>query len=308
MGNIQGDPMSKNMLLGAAVFAALGLFMSGCTQDCADEQSSYDKSAVLVHVNDNGVTLDKYKEEAAALPPASQQLLDDPEARAKFLDNLVARELIIQEAVKTGLGKDPEVMKRLDQTRDNLLIGLYVKNEVFDKSKFSDEDVKKYFDEHKDSLGSVRISHIQVPAKETAEEVLAKYKAGEPFAKLAKEYSGDEETKAKGGDLGFLSWAQIGSGDLKDAAFNTPAGDVSNVVRSSFAFHVIKVTEKKPATDKDFDSLKDPLKEYLTEKRKEELFEAKVKDLKTKAAIKPDEEAQKQIPSAATVPQGQPSE
>lgn len=302
--------MSNTRLMGAVFCAALLLFTYGCDKKPAAGKPAAEKSPVLVVVNNADITLDDYREEAAALSPAAQSVLVEPEARNKFLDNLVAKRLLVQQALKAGLDKDPEVVKRLNQTRDNLVLGLYVKNEVFDKANFTDADVKKYFDEHKDSLGSVRISHVQVPSKEIAQEVLAKYKAGEKFQDLVARYSQDSGTKGRGGDLGYLSWAQFGSGDLREAAFGTKVGEVGNVVRSSFAYHVIKVTDKKPAKDEEYDMLKDKIKEYLVEKRKEELFDSIVKGLKDKATITPGAEVDKHLASLVRQPeqQGMPAE
>lgn len=279
--------MSSIKVLGAAAMAAFGLFLTGCNQDGATTaKSPRTVSPVIVNVNNEPITVDDFRAETAGLPPEAMDVLADDEARTKFLDNLVAKKLIIQDALKRGMDKDPDVVQKLDQIRDNMVLGMYVQKEVVEKASVTDEAVKKYFDEHKADLGSVRISHIQVPTQEEAKETIVKFKAGESFKDLARKYSEDTRTKDKEGDLGFLGWADFGAADLREAAFTTPLGDVSNVVRSSFAFHVIKVTDKKPATDEEFPAIKAQLKDFLIEKSKEDMFEARVKELKDKAAIK----------------------
>lgn len=285
--------MKKLLFLSAALLAALGLFLTACNEDNDVGRADYDKSPILATVNGGSVTVDEFKAQAAELPAYAAQTLSDEKARSKFLDNLISRELLVQAARKAGYGKDTEIRRAVNDYMENLMFRRYVKAEIVDKAAVTDDEVKAYFDKNKDILGSVRMSHIQVGSREEAEDVLIKYKAGESFRSLAKTYSQDKDTNKKGGDLGFLSWSAFGSPELREAAFGTPLGEVSNVVRSSFAYHIIKITDKKPAVDEDFDKLKDALKEDLLEKRKEKLFNTRIEELRAAADIKQNEEALK---------------
>src|SRR5512135_1611284 len=274
----------------AAAGAALTLVLAACgpkkeAANAPTSAPSAPSSQVLATVNGKDITVDDFKAEASTLSPLAVNALGEMKNKEKFLDNLVDKQLIVQEAEKMGLDKDPEVVKRLNLVKSNLMLGMLVKKEVMDKSNVSDQDVKAYFEQHKDDLGSVRLSHILVSSQKEAEDVLAKLKAGESFAKLAKEYSLDTKTKANGGDLGYVKWAQFGSPGLKEAAFKLKPGEVSGIVQSQFGFHIMKVTEKKPAAEADFEGMKDALKDYLLEQKKEDLFQALVKGLKDKAKI-----------------------
>jgi len=282
--------MRKHFIVSAVIAASLLMLVAGCSRDTAANRTN-DKSPVLAEVNGSPITVDMFKSETDTLPPQVRQMLSDDETKKKFLDEVINKELLVQQARKEGLENDPDYKKIMDRTSFNLLLQMYVSREVFDKATATDEEVKEYFDKNKQNLGSVRISHIQVGTPEEAEEVLAKYKGGTPFMKLVMKYSQDSETKNNGGDLGYVNWSQFGSPVLRDAAFNTPLGDVSNVIRSSFAYHIIKVTDKKPAKDADFDKLKDNLKQYLLDKRREDLFEKKVEELTAAATITKNEDA-----------------
>lgn len=283
--------MRNELIKLAAAGAALTLLLAACgpkkeaATSPTSKESAAPASSVLAVVNGKDITADDFKAEASTLSPVAVNALGDAKNKEKFLDNLVDKQLIVQEAEKMGLDKDPEVVKRINLVKSNLMLGMLVKKEVMDKSNVSDQDVKAYFDQHKEELGSVRLSHILVGSQKQAEEVLAKLKAGESFAKLAKEYSLDTKTKVNGGDLGFVKWAQFGSPGLKAAAFKLKPGEVSSIVQSQFGYHIMKVTEKKPAAEADFAGMKDALKDYVLEQKKEELFEALVKGLKDKAKI-----------------------
>jgi len=266
----------------AALFAACG---QKAGQEKAGEAAKADSSAVLAVVNGKNITAEDFKMEAASLSPMAIKSLADEKNKQKFLDNLVDKALIVQKAESLGMDKEPEVARRLNQIKSSMLLGYYVKKEVLEKASATDKEVKDYFDKNKGDMGSVRLSHILIASQKEAEDILAKLKAGGDFKALAKQYSLDTKTKNTGGDLGFVKWEQFGSAGLKDAAFKLKPGEVSGIVQSQFGYHIMKVTEKKPATDTDFAVMKDALKAQVTEKKKEEAFESIVKDLKAQAKV-----------------------
>ena len=277
--------MSNKLKVIAAACALLFVF-AACAKN--GEQAAGTKtgnSPVIAVVNGQDITAEDYQEEAAALSPYAIKALEDPKNKEKFLENLEDKRLIVQKAESMGLDKDPEMAAKLNRLKDTLLLGEFVKKEILEKANVTDQDVKAYFDQHKADLGAVRISHILVASQQEAQDILQKLKAGENFASLAKKYSLDEKTKANGGDLGWVKWEQFGSASLKDAAFKLNPGEVSGIVQSQFGYHIMKVTDKKPASDSDFAKLKDALKEQVAEKKKEDLFETYVKDMRSKAKI-----------------------
>jgi hypothetical protein len=93
----------------------------------------------------------------------------------------------------------------------------------------------------------VRASHILLPAnkKKLAEQVLAKAKAGQNFAKLAKKYSTDKTSAAKGGDLGYFAKGQMVPA-FNNAVFSMKPGEI-RMVKSQFGWHIIRLTGEKQA-------------------------------------------------------------
>ena len=276
--------MSNKLKVIAAACALLFVF-AACAKKGEQAGTKAGNSPVIAVVNGQEITAEDFQEEAAALSPYAMKALEDPKNKEKFLENLEDKRLIVQKAQSMGLDKDPEMAAKLNRLKDTLLLGEFVKKEILDKANVTDQDVKAYFDQHKADLGAVRISHILVASQQEAEGILQKLKAGGNFASLAKQYSLDGKTKANGGDLGWVKWEQFGSPSLKDAAFKLNPGEVSGIVQSQFGYHIMKVTDKKPALDSDFATLKDALREQVAEKKKEDLFETYVKDLRSKAKI-----------------------
>lgn len=181
------------------------------------------------------------------------------------------------------------------QVEKTLTIQKYTEN--FDKNlKISDEEMKKYYEEHKVDYykDEVKASHILIStvddngkelsetkkkeAKKKAEEVLKKAKSGEEFSELAKEYSDDSGSAANGGDLGYFTKGQMVQ-PFEEAAFSLKSGEISGLVESEYGYHIIKVYDKidKQLT---FDEVKDEIKKTLTEDKYMESIEAITKKAK----------------------------
>lgn len=201
------------------------------------------------------------------------------------------------------------------------------------KINATDDEVKKFYDDNPAKFEQpemVRASHIlfstrnaesnaelsdaQKSAKhKTAEDVLKRARAGEDFAKLAKEYSEDPGSKDKGGEYQFPRGQMVP--EFEAAAFSLKTNEVSDLVTTQFGYHIIKLSEKIPAKKLELAKVSPDIREYLKqqqmEKRQEELKgymaklqkDANVEILDPKLVVKeaPDTGA----PAAATKPDSQ---
>jgi len=153
---------------------------------------------------------------------------------------------------------------------------------VFDPADFEkevkveDKDIEDYYEYNKMSFKEgkkVKARHILFKVKDKATEeeekdvrdkaksVLELAKEGKDFSELAREYS-EDITKAKGGDLGYFTEGTM-TKPFEEAAFALEAGKVSDLVRSSFGYHIIKVEDKKEERIKPLDEVKEDIRKIL---------------------------------------------
>jgi peptidyl-prolyl cis-trans isomerase D len=120
----------------------------------------------------------------------------------------------------------------------------------------------------------IRASHIlfsttgknEDEVRARAEDVLKQARAGADFAELARKYSDDEATAKLGGDLDYFSRGRMVP-EFDAAAFNLKVGQISDLVKTQYGFHIIKVTDRKAATVKPLDEVKDQITDQLTLER-----------------------------------------
>ncbi|MBC7544657.1 MAG: peptidylprolyl isomerase [Candidatus Sericytochromatia bacterium] len=117
----------------------------------------------------------------------------------------------------------------------------------------------------------VQASHILVPSQEEANRIKAELDKGGDFAALAKQYSKDPGSGAKGGDLGFF-----GKGKMvpifEQTAFNAKVGVVSAPVKSQFGYHLIKVTDRHEAGMQPFEAMKKQVIDQLNKEKRQTAF------------------------------------
>jgi len=153
--------------------------------------------------------------------------------------------------------------------KDNIRMYQLTKNVIATSVDISDEEVAQYFEDNKDSYGQkeeVVASHILLEDEATAKDVLAKIKAGEDFADLAKTYSIDTTTNEAGGEIGYISRGQMEE-QFEEVAFGLEKGSISDIVQTSEGYHIIKVTDKVPAEEAVFEDIKDEVYATVLEER-----------------------------------------
>lgn len=176
----------------------------------------------------------------------------------------------------------------LADLKEDIETNIKIEKLMAEDIEITEDEVKSYYEENKsnfDTPESIEVSHILVEDKETAQEILDKLKAGEDFAELAKEYSTDTATAEKGGELGFITSGEMVE-EFEKAAFALKVGEISDIVKTDYGYHIIKATDFKEAKESTYEDSKELVKEAALAEKISSEYSTWVQELKTKYDIK----------------------
>ncbi|MEP9366094.1 peptidylprolyl isomerase [Xanthobacter sp. VNH20] len=192
------------------------------------------------------------------------------EARREYvLSFLTDMTLLAKAAEAQKLDQTADFKMRMDYSRTKALMEALMSAEA--KKAVTEEAKKATYDEFVKASKpetEVRARHILVDTEAKAKEIAAKAKAGEDFAKLAKENSKD--SAEDGGDLGYFTKEQMVP-EFADAAFKLEKGQISDPVKSQFGWHVIKLEDKRTKPVPTYDQVSDQIDQYLIRKAQGDL-------------------------------------
>ena len=137
------------------------------------------------------------------MPEFARRTYAGPDGRKKFLEELITRELLLQEARKRGLDRDRALVERVERFKERSVLDNLMREEVDSRITVTLEEMKAYYAANPGSFTTsddLRASHILVKTEEEALDVKKRAEQGEDFAVLAKKLSLDQATKFKGGD------------------------------------------------------------------------------------------------------------
>jgi peptidyl-prolyl cis-trans isomerase C len=172
--------------------------------------------------------------------------------------------------------------------------------------------VKDYYEKNKDDFvvaREIKASHILVKTEEEARKVLERLKKGERFDAVAKAVSIDTASAKNGGDLGFFKKGQMVP-EFEQAAAMLKVGETTSApVKTSFGFHIIKVTDKKTGDPVEFEKVRDMISQKLSGEKQKEAFEKYISDLRKSYKVEINKEALSatgQGPAKTEKPEGVP--
>lgn len=244
----------------------------------------------LARINNSVITVEefnnKYKENLKFFrykTPTKKNVLED----------MIKRDLGIQEAKRLGLDKDPEVIERINTVLYHSLLDKKLANQ-FDTIQVSNEEIEKYYKENPE----VRTSHIFVqvrfdatPAQEAAAKAkIVKIKGlldeavrggKQTFAEIARTYS-EGVAAAAGGDIDYQTKDKLDPAYYSAAvSLKKPGNITSEPIRSQFGYHIIKLTGVKDFKEID----RGQYKRIIFDEKRAKIFDAYMEDLKKKAKI-----------------------
>jgi len=204
------------------------------------------------------------------------------EILAQIKEELIAREIFMQEARKRGLDASEDYKAQLELARQSLLIRELFAN-FQKKNPVTDAEIKAEYDKFVAANGGkeYRARHILVEKEEEAKALIAELKKGGKFEELAKKASKDPGSGANGGDL---DWANAASyvPEFSNAMVKLDKGQMTDApVKSQFGFHIIRVDDVREAQLPKLDEVKPQITQQLTQSKLGKFQE----DLRAKAKV-----------------------
>ena len=201
---------------------------------------------------------------------------DTPELRSLLRQELIARELMVQEAQKRGLDKLPATQDALQTLRQNLLFEL-VLNDEFTKNPITDAELRTEYERQVKVLRSsgdlqqYQLSTIVLSSESDARSVMAALRSGQSFEALARARSQDP-SKDRGGELGWFLPDQIAPA-ISNVVVNLAPGAVSAAPLQVGTFwHVVRLTAKRPYQIPGFDESKNLVQAAVVQSRRAALL------------------------------------
>lgn len=204
--------------------------------------------------------------------------------RMRFLNQFVLEEILHRKARESKLMDDPDVSALLRSAERGLLAQKVIERELKSGIRITENDLRAYYEANKKNYlrpERARISHILLADDRTAEKTLDRIKAGEEFGALAGELSTDGSTREKGGEI--QDWIEKGgqipgigyAADAQALIFGTEPGETAtNYFKTARGYHVIKIREKQPESQKPFEEVRTDVFRALRAGKEREIQEA----------------------------------
>ena len=277
--------MSRRLLPWVLVFAAASAFAEDTAPKAATPGAAGSAKAAapaagasqnVAMVNDKPIT-------KATVDQFVQQLgqPDTPELRDRIREQLIEREVFLQEAQKRGIADRPEVKFQGDFVRKTVIIQNLFRDEA-KKRPVTDAQVQAEYDKQKAAKGDkeYHARHILVDKEDEAKDIIEQLKKGAKFEDLAKK-SKDPGSGSRGGDLGWAAPSAFVK-PFSDAMVKLEKGKFTETpVQSQFGYHVILLEDVRDAQFPPFEEIKAQLTETLQNRQAQAFAE----DLKKKAKI-----------------------
>ena len=240
--------------------------------------SAVDKPAIIV----DGTPINQGLVDMLIQEHAAQGQKITPDVIKSVHDDLIARQLLTNAALKANLDQNPQVANELEMSRQDVLIHAYLEDYT-SKHPPTDAQLKAEYNQMKAAIGNkkYKVSHILVQTKAEADSIIKSLEHGASFAKLAKEKSKDSGSAAKGGQLSWIVPTSVVP-PFAEAMMKLKKGQFTHQpVHTQYGWHVIKLDDVAKLQPPPFDQVKPQLAQRIQQQE----IEQAVNELRSQAKI-----------------------
>lgn len=255
--------MSKTKVIMVAVFLVLANALAW------PQSKTSSTSNVVATINGEKITTQDLQNKFKELQLDKALGQPDADLENKVLQDMINEKLVEQKARKINLKTDKKFQDQLKENLDGFVMRKMYQDLITNTVKVEEPDIKIYYEENKEKMfkqaEEIKASHILIKVEEDStikdakkrakkadkeaqkrlKELQKRIKQGENFAELAIKFSRDNATREKGGDLGYFPRGKMVA-EFEKAAWDLEVEEISKPVKTTFGYHLILLTDKRP--------------------------------------------------------------
>lgn len=285
------------------------VWLAGCQQNAPETESSVSTAPTppIIKKEDAAAEVNGQFISKAALDDLEKEISERSHGQTfpkeKLLEELIQRELLVQDALKKQLDKSPEYLQQLEKTKKALLTQADLQN-FLKANPVTDAEIKAEYDSKvaAETGTEYKARHILVKTEKEAKKLIADLDKGADFATLANKYSLDAKESQNGGDLGWFVASQMVP-PFSDAVSKLENGKYTKTpVQTQFGWHVILREDSRAQVPPPLESVKDQLMPYLQRQKVQKMIEDLRKQAKVEVLVPLTEEKPKETAAPAVEP------
>lgn len=264
----------------AGVVAGFGPVISGCGER--------QEEPVVALVNGRTITQTEFDLRWGELSPATRSRYEKDGGKRKFLDELITRELLMQEGRRRGLDHNEIIRDKTQRYKEQLILDELLKDKLQSKVELTQVELDAYYEKHATELLDplkASISVMLLPNVYAAKDLETQVNRGGNFAKFAQRYSMDDKTKSKGGDLGPYRKGML-LPELDTVIHTLKPGMVSGPIKTEQGYYLVMLSPLDEAIIQTDLATKERLRQELLADKRRKRFDEVIADIRTNAAVR----------------------
>jgi peptidyl-prolyl cis-trans isomerase C len=262
------------------VISAGVLLLTGCTPP--------PEEGVVALVNGRQITQTEFEARWGELAEATKARYEKEGGKRRFLDELITRELLMQEARKLGLDQNDAIRDRAQRYKEQLILDELLKDRIKTKIELSNEELDAFYEQHAQELLTplkVRVSQMLLPNISAAKDLEKQINQGGHFAQFAQRYSIDEKSKAKGGDLGPYR-KDLVVPEVDEVIHTLKPGFVSAPIKTDAGYYLVMISSLDTEIIQADVAVRERLRQELLNEKRRKRFDDVIVDIRAKATIR----------------------
>jgi peptidyl-prolyl cis-trans isomerase C len=262
--------------------AVVGLVLS--LWSCAPQQ----EEPVLALVNGRAITQLEFDVRWNELSEATRARYEKEGGKRRFLDELITRELLMQEARRQGLDQSDAIRDKTQRYKEQLILDELLKDKLKTKVELTQAELDAYYEKHAHELLAplkVQVFQMLLPNFPAAKDLESQINKGGDFGKFAQRYSIDNKSKAKGGDLGPYR-KDLVIPEVDAVIHQLKPGMVSAPIKTDAGYYLVMITPLDKETIQADLATRERLRQELLADKRRKRFEEIIADIRTNATVR----------------------